>query len=228
MAKTSKRYRAQAAKLVKGKTYTIAEAAELLKDAPTKFDATVELHIRLGVDPKKSDQHVRGSVQLPHGTGKTKTIIAFVGSNQEADAKAAGADIIGTPEVVQQIKTTGKVNFEVAIATPDMMKQLAPIARILGQKGLMPNPKTDTVGTDVKKMITALKTGKVNFKSDATANLHLAVGKVSFSAEQIRENTQAAIEAIRKAKPATSKGTYLRSVTLTTTMGVGVPLSATA
>lgn len=228
MSKPSKRYTTIAAKLTAGKTYSLAEAAAILKDAPTKFDASIELHARLGVDPKKSDQTVRGSVQLPHGTGRTKRVIAFVGSNHEADAKAAGADIIGTAEVVQQIKTTGKIDFDVAVATPDMMKQLAPIARILGQKGLMPNPKTDSVGPDVKKMVTALKQGKVNFKNDATSNIHLAIGKVSFPAEHIAANASAVIEAIRKAKPATAKGTYLRSLTLTSTMGPGVPLSITA
>lgn len=224
----SKRYKAAAEKITKGKTYSVAEAVEAIKAAPTKFDASVELHIRLGVDPKKSDQTVRGSVQLPHGTGKTKKVIAFVDPNHESDAKEAGADIIGTAEVVNQIKTTGKIEFDVAVATPDMMKQLAPIARILGQKGLMPNPKTETVGTDVKKMVTALKKGKVNFKNDNTSNVHLAVGRVSFSAEQIVENVTATIEAIRKAKPATSKGTFMRSITLTTTMGPGVPLSVNA
>lgn len=228
MPKTSKRYRSTSAKLATGKSYTPAEAAVLLKDAPTKFDGSVELHIRLGIDPKKSDQSVRGSVQLPHGTGKTKRVIAFVGSNHEAEAKAAGADIIGNAEVIQQIKTTGKIDFDVAIATPDMMKQLAPVARILGQKGLMPNPKTETVGPDVSKMILALKTGKVNFKNDATCNIHLAIGRISFTPEQLEANTKAAIEAIRKAKPASSKGTYLRSITLASTMGPGIPLSVTA
>ncbi len=228
MKKPSKRYRAAASEITKGKTYPIAEAAKVVKAAPTKFDASIEVHVRLGIDPKKSDQTVRGSVNLPHGTGNVKKVIAFVDPNHEADAKEAGADIIGTAEVINQIKTTGKIEFDVAVATPDMMKQLAPIARILGQKGLMPNPKTETVGTDVKKMVMALKKGKVNFKNDATSNVHLAVGKVSFTPEQITENVTATLDAIRKAKPASSKGTFMRSVTLTTTMGPGVPLSANA
>jgi large subunit ribosomal protein L1 len=228
MAKRSKRYKQAAAAVTKGKVYSVNDAAQTVKTAPTKFDASIELHIRLGIDPKKTDQTVRGSVQLPHGTGKTKKVIAFVDPNHEADAKEAGADIIGTAEVINQIKTTGKIDFDVAVATPDMMKQLAPIARVLGQKGLMPNPKTETVGNDVKKMVTALKQGKVNFKNDATANIHLAVGKVSFGTEQIIANVNAAIEAVRKAKPASSKGTFMRSVTLSTTMGPGVPLSLNA
>ncbi|EKE01208.1 MAG: 50S ribosomal protein L1 [uncultured bacterium] len=228
MPKRSKRYTTVAKKIDAKKSYSVAEAVALLKEAPTKFDSSIELHVRLGIDPKKSDQTVRGFVQLPHGTGKVKRIIAFIGSNAEADAKAAGADIIGTPELIQAIKTTGKIDFDVAVATPDMMKQLAPIARILGQKGLMPNPKTDTVGPDVKKMITALKKGKVNFKNDATANVHLAVGKLSFEADQLVENVRMTIEALRKAKPAGSKGQYLRSVTLTSTMGPGVAISVAA
>lgn len=228
MPTSSKRYRAAAAKVTPGTLYSVEQAVAMLQEAPTKFDASVELHARLGIDPKKSEQSIRGSVQLPHGTGRTKRVIAFVGSNHEADAKAAGADIIGTAEVVQQIKTTGKIEFDVAVATPDMMKQLAPIARILGQKGLMPNPKTETVGSDVKKMVTALKQGKVNFKNDVTGNIHLAIGKVSFPPDHIVTNAKAAIEAIRKARPATAKGTYLRSVTLSTTMGPGVPLSVAA
>lgn len=228
MTLPSKRYRSVAAQVTPGKTYTLPEAVALLKEAQIKFDASVELHARLGIDSKKSEQTIRGSVQLPHGTGKIKRVIAFVGPNHEADAKAAGADIIGTAEVIQQIKTTSKIDFDVAVATPDMMKQLSPVARMLGQKGLMPNPKTETVGQDVKKMVTALKQGKVNFKNDATGNVHLAIGRVSFLQEQIVANAQAAIDAIRKTKPATAKGMYIRSLTLTTTMGPGVPLSVTA
>jgi len=228
MPKRSKRYTNLATKITPGKNYTLAEAITLVKEAPLKFDATVELHIKLGIDPKKSDQSVRGSVQLPHGTGKTKRVIAFVDTNHEADAKEAGADIIGTKEVVDKIKQTGKIDFDVAVATPDMMKQLAPIARVLGQKGLMPNPKTETVGPDVKKMIMAVKAGKVNFKNDASCNVHLAVGKVSFTADQLSENISASIEAIRKAKPATAKGTYMKSISLAQTMGPGIALTLSA
>src|SRR3990167_11458036 len=191
MSTPSKRYRAAAVKITTAKQYTVEEAVAIVKEAPTKFDASVELHARLGIDPKKSEQSIRGSVQLPHGTGRTKRVIAFVGANHEAEAKAAGADIIGTAEVIQQIKTTGKIEFDVAVATPDMMKQLGPVARLLGQKGLMPNPKTESVGTDVKKMVTALKQGKVNFKNDTASNVHLAIGRVSFPADHLVANAQA-------------------------------------
>lgn len=228
MPKRSKRYQALAKKITPGQTHSISAAVSLLKQAPTKFDSTVEVHVRLGIDPKKSDQTVRGSVQLPHGTGKEKKVIAFVSGNHEAEAKEAGADIIGTAEVIQQLKTTGKIDFDVAVATPDMMKQLAPVARLLGQKGLMPNPKTETVGTDVKKMVTALKKGKVNFKNDATSNVHVGLGKLSFTEQQLEENIKATIEAIRKAKPATAKGVYLRSITVSSTMGPGVPVALSA
>lgn len=221
----SKRYAEYQKKLTKGSLYPVAEAVGLLKESPVKFDASVELHIRLGIDPKQSDQAVRGSVQLPHGTGKTKTIIAFVGPDREAEAKAAGADIIGTEEVINEIKTTGKTDFDVAIATPDMMKGIGQIARVLGQRGLMPNPKTETVGTDVTKMIEALKAGKVNYKSDTTGNVHLAVGKVSFDTDKLTDNVNAAIEAIRRSKPSSTKGIYMRSVTLCTTMGPGIGLA---
>lgn len=226
MSKRSKRYTEFSKTLTKGSKYNLLEAIGLLKGSTntTKFDQTVELHIQLGIDPKKSDQLIRAAVQLPHGTGKVKRIVAFVGPNNEADAKEAGADLIGNEDVINEIKTTGKINFDIAIATPDMMKQLAPIARILGQKGLMPNPKNETVGTDVKKMIRALKTGKVNFKNDATGNIHLAVGKLSFTDEQLQENAKAAMDAIKKAKPNTAKGTYIKSSTLCSTMSPGIPV----
>ncbi len=228
MAKRSKRYRALSSKLTAGKKYSSSEAVKLLKEAPTKFDSMVELHFRLGIDPKKSEQSVRGSVQLPHGSGKQKRIIAFVGSNDEAAAKEAGADIIGTNDVIKELKASGKINFDVAVASPEMMKQLAPVARLLGQKGLMPNPKTETVGPDIKKIITSLKHGRINFKNDSTSNVHLAVGKLAFSEQQLVENIQAAVAAIRRVKPASAKGIYLRSITLTSTMGPGIPLSVSA
>ncbi|MDP3970507.1 MAG: 50S ribosomal protein L1 [bacterium] len=225
MVKRSKRYKELQAKITGGSQYSIAEAVDLLKEQPTKFDGSIELHIKLGINAKKSDQIVRGSVQLPHGTGKTVKIMAFVNSNQEAEAKEAGADFIGTKEEIDKIKQTGKVDFEVAIATPDMMKQVGPIARILGQKGLMPNPKNETVGTDVTKMIQALKAGKVNFRNDDTGNVHLGIGKVSFETSQLIENINNAIEAIRKAKPSTAKGIYMQNTTLSSTMGPGIPIS---
>lgn len=219
MAKRSKRYNEQKATVKTEGTYQIADAVATVKNHTVKFDASVELHVRVGIDTKKSDQTVRGSVVLPHGTGKTRTVIAFVGPNHEADAKAAGADIIGTDEMIEEIKKTGKVHFDVAIATPDMMKKLAPIARVLGQKGLMPNPKTETVGTDVTGMVSSMKKGKVNFKNDDTANIHMAVGKMSFTAEQLTENIKSALVAVKKAKPSSSKGTFMQAAYISSSMG---------
>lgn len=228
MKQRSKRYKTFKDKIKTTAHYDLKQAIALVKEEKAKFDQSVELHIRLGINPKKSDQVVRGSAHLPHGTGKTKRVIAFVGPNGEAAAKEAGADIIGTAEVVAKIKQTGKIEFDVAVATPDMMKQLAPIARVLGQKGLMPNPKTETVGPDIAKLVKAVKLGKVNFKNDDTGNLHVAVGKVSFSQEQLEANITETITAIRRAKPATAKGTYIKSITLCTTMGPGLPLTLSA
>lgn len=222
----SKRYKALAAKIEKGKVYSVQEAIDLLKESPVKFDAAVEVHMRLGIDPKKGDQMVRGTVVLPHGSGKTRKVAAFVSPDKESEAKTAGADLVGTAEVIEKIKTTGKIEFDIAVATPDMMKKLAPIAKILGQAGVMPNPKTETVGPNVTKMITELKGGKVAYKNDDTANVHQIVGRLSFPAEHLVENVKTFVDVVKKAKPAESKGTYLRSVTLTTTMGPGVTIQA--
>jgi large subunit ribosomal protein L1 len=225
MIKRSKRYLKTSAKVEKGKAYTVTDAIKVLKENPTKFDQSVEVHLNLGIDPKKSDQLVRGLVQLPNGTGKTKKIIAFVPVNKEAEAKAAGADIIGNDEVIQKIKQTGKIDFEVAVATPEMMKKIAPIAKTLGQKGLMPNPKNETIGPNIKKMIEGVKAGKVSFKNDDTGNVHGLVGKLNFSEEKLKENIEAFIAAVRKVKPAASKGTFLKSVTVCTSMGPGIRLN---
>lgn len=225
MSKRSKRYQSAKKKLTTATAYPLAEALAALREDPTKFDATVELHIRLGIDVTKSDQNLRGSVQLPHGTGNTKTVIAFVNADKEAEAKEAGADIIGTPEVIAEIKKTGKINFDVAVATPDMMRQIGQIARILGQQGVMPNPKTETVGPDAGKMVKAIKDGKINFKNDDTGNLHLSVGKLSFTDEKLTENIKAAITAINKAKPSTSKGQLVKSSVLSSSMGPGIPVT---
>ncbi|MEK7632817.1 MAG: 50S ribosomal protein L1 [Patescibacteria group bacterium] len=209
----------------KKKQYAVKDAVALLKEtAKAKFDETVELHFALGVDPKQGDQQIRGTVTLPHGTGKTKRVIAFVDANNEAAAKAAGADIIGTEEVLETIIRTGKIDFDVAVAVPSMMPKLAKAAKILGPRGLMPNPKTDTVGPNIGKIIEEQKGGKVAFKNDNTANVHMIVGKVSFSAENLVNNLAVAIEAIRKVKPASSKGIYMKSVTMTSTMGPAIKL----
>jgi len=211
------------AKVDSKKTYSLDEAIALVKDTSNvKFDATVEAHVRLGIDTKKSDQQVRATVALPHGAGKTKTVAAFVGTNDEAAAKSAGADFIYGEEDIKKIKDTGKIEFEIAVATPEMMPKLAAAAKILGPKGLMPNPKTETVGKDVAKMITELKKGKAAFKTDDTGNVHQAIGKVSFTPDQLKANYTAFIETLKKAKPSSAKGAYLQAVYLTSSMGPSV------
>lgn len=214
----------EAAKLVDSKkTYSIEEAAELVKRTSiAKFDATVEAHISLGIDPKKSDQAVRGTVALPHGSGKTKSVMAFVSSDKEKDAKEAGADFIGNEETIAELAKTGKITFDIAVATPDMMPKLAKVAKILGPKGLMPNPKSDTVSPNVTKMISELKKGKVAFKNDDGAIVHTVIGKTSFSAAQLKDNYEALMEVIRKLKPSNSKGIFIKKVTLAATMGPGI------
>lgn len=222
---TSKRFKTVSKNVESKKAYVLAEAVKVLKASATaKFDEAVEIHANLGIDPRQSDQQLRGTITLPHGTGKTKRIIAFVEPAQEAAAKEAGADIIGTEEVIDEIVKTGKIEFDIAVATPLMMPKLAKAARVLGPKGLMPNPKTDTVGPNIARIIQEQKGGKIAFKNDNTSNTHLVVGKASFSEEQLAGNVTAAIEALRKAKPASSKGIYLRSVTLKSTMGPAVLL----
>lgn len=214
------------AKIDKTKFYSLDEAIALIKDtANTKFDSTVEIHVRLGIDPKKSDQQIRATVALPHGTGKSKKIAAFVGPNDEKAAREAGADLIYTEEEIKRLKDTGKVDFEIAVATAEMMPKMAVVAKVLGPKGLMPSPKTETVGTDVKKMITELKKGKAAFKNDDGANLHLGIGKASFSAAQLKENIEAFLDVLKKAKPNSAKGTYLKNVYLTSSMGPSVKVS---
>jgi len=221
--KRSKRYN-EAKKLVEPKKlYTPAEAVELVKKSSnTKFDGTVEIHMNLGIDVKKSDQLVRATIVLPHGTGKTKKVAAFVPADKEKEAKEAGADIVGAEELIEEIIKTGKVDFDVAVATPDMMPKMAKVAKILGPKGLMPNPKTDTVGVNVKKMVEELKRGKVTLKNDATGNIHQAIGKVSADAKALGENFEAIVAAIRKNKPASAKGTFIKNVVLTSTMGPAI------
>ncbi len=209
----------------KTKTYNLDEAIELAKKTSnTKFVASVEVHVRTGIDPRKSDQQIRATVVLPHGTGKTKKIAAFVGPNNEDEAKKAGADFVFGEEEIKKIKTSGKIDFDIAVATPEMMPKLALIARILGPKGLMPNPKTGTVDKNVKKMIEEIKKGKLAFKNDDTSNLHLVIGKVDFKPEQLKENFLAFYEALKKAKPNTMKGTYIKAIYLTTSMGPSIKI----
>ena len=225
MAKHSKRY-TELKKLVDSKKlYAPSEAIELVKKtSTTKFDGTVEVHLNLGIDVKKSDQMIRSTIVLPHAAGKTKRIAAFVPADKQKEAKEAGADVVGAEELIDEVAKSGKVDFDVAVATPDMMTKLAKVAKVLGPKGLMPNPKTETVGANVKKMVEELKRGKVTIKNDATGNVHQAIGKVSNDAKVLSENLDAILNAVRKAKPASAKGTYIKSATLTSTMGPAVRL----
>src|SRR5438874_4074922 len=226
MPKHSKAYR-QAAELIdKARLYAPLEAAKLAKETTkVRLDATVEVAIRLGVDPRKADQMVRGTVSLPHGTGKTVRVIAFATGDKAAEAEAAGADAVGSDELIQRIQG-GWLDFDAAIATPDQMAKVGRIARILGPRGLMPNPKTGTVTPDVAKAVTDIKGGKISFRVDKQANLHLILGKASFTPEQLVENYAAALDEVLRAKPSSAKGKYLKKVTFTTTMGPGIPVDA--
>src|SRR3954464_7395357 len=222
--KRSKNYRKAAELLEEGKIYSPLEAAGLAKQAsPTKFDGTVEVAMRLGVDPRKADQMVRGTVSLPHGTGKTARVTVFATGEKAEEARAAGADKVGSDDLNQEI-TDGFLDFDAAIATPDQMAKVGRIARVLGPRGLMPNPKTGTVTPDVAKAVTDIKGGKISFRVDKQANLHLVIGKSSFSPEQLVENYAAALDEVLRSKPSSSKGKFLRKVTFSTTMGPGIPV----
>src|SRR3954468_8180542 len=220
--KRSKAYRKAAELIEEGKVYSPLEAVGIAKEAsPTKFDGTVEVAMRLGVDPRKADQMVRGTVSLPHGTGKTARVIVFATGDQAEAARAAGADKVGSDDLIQEI-TDGFLDFDAAIATPDLMGKVGRIARVLGPRGLMPNPKTGTVTPDVAKAVSDIKGGKIEFRVDRHANLHFIIGKASFSEVQLAENYAAALEEVLRLKPASSKGRYIRKVTVSTTMGPGV------
>jgi large subunit ribosomal protein L1 len=224
MAKRSKAYEAAAKLIEEDKIYSPLEAANLAVQAsPSKFDGTVEVAMRLGVDPRKADQMVRGTVSLPHGTGKTARVIVFATGAQAEAARAAGADKVGSDDLIQEI-TDGYLDFDAAIATPDQMAKVGRIARILGPRGLMPNPKTGTVTPDVAKAVTDIKGGKITFRVDKQANLHLIIGKASFSADQLVENYGAALDEVLRAKPASSKGKFLKKIVFSTTMGPGIPV----
>jgi large subunit ribosomal protein L1 len=224
MAQRSKAYRKAAELIEPDKIYTPLEAANLAKEAsPTKFDGTVEVAMRLGVDPRKADQMVRGTVSLPHGTGKTVRVIVFATGDKAEEARAAGADKVGSDDLIQEI-TDGFLDFDAAIATPDQMAKVGRIARVLGPRGLMPNPKTGTVTPDVAKAVTDIKGGKISFRVDKQSNLHLIIGKSSFSAQQLVENYAAALDEILRSKPSAAKGRYLKKITFTTTMGPGIPV----
>jgi large subunit ribosomal protein L1 len=220
--KRSKSYRKVAELVDRDRIYSPLEAARLAKEtSTTKYDATVEVAMRLGVDPRKADQMVRGTVNLPHGTGKTARVIVFATGDRAAEAEAAGADAVGSEDLIERIQG-GWLDFDAAIATPDQMSKVGKIARILGPRGLMPNPKTGTVTPDVTKAVNDIKGGKINFRVDKQANLHLVIGKASFDTEKLVENYAAALEEINRAKPSSSKGKFLKKVTFSTTMGPGI------
>lgn len=219
----SKRYREIAKNVDQTKFYAPDEAIKLAKaTSNVKFDATVEVHIRLNIDPKQTDQKIRTQVALPHGTGKILKVAAFVSAAKEKDAKSAGADVVGGEELVKQIKTTEKTDFDIAVAEPVMMKSMTTIAKILGQRGLMPNPKTGTVAEDVAKIIRELKSGRVDVKTDDSGNIHEVIGKVSFEEQKLLENFTVLKDAVYRAKPASVKKDFVRSLTISTSMGPGI------
>ena len=216
----SKRYKKLAEKVDKTKVYVISEALSGLKQASSaKFDESVEVHVRLGIDASKADQAVRGMVNLPHGSGKTKRVAVFAESPKPEEGKKAGADIVGGDDLIGKIKQTGKIEFDVAVATPDMMKKMAPIAKVLGPKGLMPSPKTETVTMDIGKVVGELKKGKAEFRSDDSGNIHIGIGKVSFGEDKLKENFTEFLNTLKSSKPATSKGEFIKSVHISSTMG---------
>ncbi len=209
------------------KAYAIDEAIRIVKQInKAKFDASLEVHFRLGIDPKKGDQQVRAAVSLPHGTGKTVKVAAFVMPENEAAVKAAGADYAGGDELIAEIKKTEKTDFQVAVAEPAIMKNLAVIAKILGTRGLMPSPKNDTVTPNPAKAVAELKKGKISFKNDDTGNVHAVIGKLSFDDQKLKENFEALLETVKKSKPSSSKGLFIKNLSLASSMSPGVKLSA--
>lgn len=227
MSKTSKAYRAAAEKIDRTRLYSPLAAAKLVKETSSKnYDATVDVAIRLGVDPRKADQLVRGTVSLPHGTGKEVRVVVFAEGPNATAAEEAGADVVGTAELIERING-GWTDFDAAIATPDQMAKVGRVARVLGPRGLMPNPKTGTVTTDVAKAVAEIKGGKISFRVDKAANLHAIIGKASFDEAKLAENYGALIEELLRLKPASSKGRYLKKITLSSTSGPGVPVDNT-
>ncbi|MCI0384194.1 50S ribosomal protein L1 [Streptomyces sp. CNQ085] len=220
--KRSKALRNADAKIDRTRLYAPLEAVRLAKEtSPTKFDATVEIAMRLGVDPRKADQMVRGTVNLPHGTGKTARVLVFATGERAAAAEAAGADIVGSDELIDEV-SKGRLDFDAVVATPDLMGKVGRLGRVLGPRGLMPNPKTGTVTPDVAKAVTEIKGGKIEFRVDKHANLHFIVGKVSFDEKQLVENYAAALEEVLRLKPSAAKGRYIKKAVISTTMGPGV------
>jgi large subunit ribosomal protein L1 len=228
MRRRGRKYQAARAQIDADRMYTIEDAIPLVQKVKfAKFDETVELTLRLGVDPKHADQMVRGTVVLPHGLGKTKRVLAIAGGEKQKEAQEAGADFVGGEEVVERIMG-GWTDFDAVVATPDMMRAVGRLGKVLGPRGLMPNPKTGTVSTDIRKAVQEIKAGKVEFRVDKTGIIHAPVGKTSFASESLVANTHALVDSIVKAKPAAAKGKYLKSITLSSTMGPGVAIDTVA
>lgn len=224
MSKNSKAYKAAAEKIDANRLYSPLEAAKLVKETSSKnYDATVDVAIRLGVDPRKADQLVRGTVSLPNGTGKTVRVVVFAEGPNATAAEEAGADVVGTTELIERIQG-GWTDFDAAIATPDQMAKVGRVARVLGPRGLMPNPKTGTVTTDVAKAVSEIKGGKITFRVDKASNLHALIGKPSFTEQQLAENYGALVDELLRVKPSASKGRYLKKITMASTTGPGVPV----
>ncbi len=224
MSKLTKNQKLASEKIEAGKTYSLKEAAQLVKEVTfTKFDASVDIDVRLGVDPRKANQMVRGVVSLPHGTGKQVRVLALCNPDQEADAKAAGADYVGLDEYIEKIKG-GWTDIDVIITQPSVMGKIGALGRVLGPRGLMPNPKSGTVTNEIGKAVKEVKQGKIDFKVDKNGIVHTSIGKVSFSPDQIRENAKEFIATLNKLKPATAKGTYMKSIYLSSTMSPGIKI----
>ncbi len=222
---TGKKYQEIKSKIEPDKEYSLSEAIDFIKENKiAKFDESIEIHIHLGINPRKTEQQVRGMVVLPEGAIKTKRVAAFVTPAKEKEAKEAGADLVGGKSLIEEIKNTGKCEFDVAVAEPELMKEMSLIAKILGPKGMMPNPKTETVTIEIKKVIELLKKGKINFKSDAGANIHQAVGKVSWPKEKIKNNAEAFLDVLKKLRPGGVKGNFIKTIVLSSTMGPGLKI----
>jgi large subunit ribosomal protein L1 len=228
MSRTSGKKYAAASAQVERRPYPLNEAVPLVQKVKfAKFDETVELHVRLGVDPKHADQMVRGTIVLPNGLGKSKKVLVIASGDKQREARDAGADLVGGDEMVAKIQTENWTDFDAVIATPDMMRAVGRLGKVLGPRGLMPNPKTGTVTVDVAQAVKEIKAGKVEFRVDKTGVIHVPVGKISFTSDKLLENASSLLQAVVKAKPAAAKGKYVRSVTICSTMGPGVPLDVT-
>jgi large subunit ribosomal protein L1 len=226
MAKISKKRKAVQGKVDGSKLYSLEDAMALVKEVNTaKFDASIDLHVRLGIDPKKADQAIRGTTTLPHGTGKTKRVLVFCSPDKEQEAKDAGADFVGLDELITQIQG-GWTDFDVAVATPSVMAQVGKVARILGPRGLMPNPKTGTVTMDISTAVSEVKGGKVAFRVDKTGIVHSPIGRVSFSSQKLVENANELLQTLLKMKPSSAKGVYMKSITVASTMSPGIKIDA--